>query len=95
MSNVGRVAIPAALRNGRRSGLSGGELRAARKELSRLERQIGKLEQREATLHDQLAAHATDYAKVAELDGELRAVRAEREQVEETWLTLADQVPGN
>ena len=74
-------------------GLSGGELRAARKELTRLERQIGKLEQREAELHDQLATHATDYVRVAELDGQLRAVRAEREQVEETWLALAERVP--
>ncbi|GAB2925759.1 ABC-F family ATP-binding cassette domain-containing protein [Micromonospora polyrhachis] len=73
-------------------GLSGGELRAARKELTRLERQVGKLEQREAQLHDQLATHATDYVKVAELDGQLRAVRAEREQVEESWLLLAEQV---
>ncbi|MEO3742573.1 ABC-F family ATP-binding cassette domain-containing protein [Plantactinospora sp. B5E13] len=75
------------------TGLSGGELRAARKELTRLERQISKLEQREATLHDQLATYATDYNKVAELDGQLRAVRAEREQTEEAWLALADQVP--
>ena len=73
-------------------GLTGGELRVARKELVRLERQIGKLEQREAALHGQLAVHATDYTKVAELDGQLRTVRAEREQTEEAWLTLAEQV---
>jgi ATPase subunit of ABC transporter with duplicated ATPase domains len=75
------------------AGRNAGEVRTARKELGRLERQIGKLEQREATLHDQLATHATDYAKVAELDGQLRAVRAEREQTEEAWLALAEQVP--
>ncbi|GAB3969043.1 ABC-F family ATP-binding cassette domain-containing protein [Plantactinospora veratri] len=75
------------------SALSGGELRSARKELSRLERQIGKLEQREAALHDQMAEHATDYTRIAELDGQLRAVRAEREQTEEAWLALAEQVP--
>ncbi|MDW5326448.1 ABC-F family ATP-binding cassette domain-containing protein [Plantactinospora sp. KLBMP9567] len=73
--------------------LSGGELRAARKELSRLERQIGKLEQREAALHNQMAEHATDYTRIAELDGQLRAVRAEREQTEEAWLALAEEVP--
>jgi ATPase subunit of ABC transporter with duplicated ATPase domains len=75
------------------NGLSGGELRAARKELTRLERQIGKLEQRESALHDQLAEHSTDYNRVAELDGQLRAVRAEREQTEEAWLALAEEVP--
>ncbi|WP_329104564.1 ABC-F family ATP-binding cassette domain-containing protein [Micromonospora sp. NBC_01699] len=75
--------------------LSAAEVRLAKKELSKLERQIGKLDQRESALHGQLAEYATDYAKVAELDGELRAVRAEREQIEESWLALAEQVPGS
>jgi ATPase subunit of ABC transporter with duplicated ATPase domains len=73
--------------------LSAGEARAARKELGRLERLVGKLEQREAALHDQLAAHATDYGKVAELDGQLRELRAERERTEEAWLALAERIP--
>ncbi|MEE6259532.1 ABC-F family ATP-binding cassette domain-containing protein [Plantactinospora sonchi] len=90
---VGGAPAVATTPDGAGTGLSGGELRAARKELTRLERQIGKLEQREATLHDQLATYATDYNKVAELDGQLRAVRAEREQTEEAWLALAEQVP--
>jgi hypothetical protein len=42
--------------------------RSAKKELARLERQIGKLEQREAELHAQLASNATDYEKVSALD---------------------------
>jgi ATP-binding cassette subfamily F protein uup len=67
-----------------------GDTRAARKELTRLERRIETLQKREATLHDQLAAHATDYAKVAELDAQLRDVVAEREAAEEAWLELAD-----
>jgi ABC-type multidrug transport system ATPase subunit len=84
---------PAAVPERTENGLSGGELRAARKELSRLERQIGKLEQRESALHDQLAENATDYGRITELDGQLRAVRAEREQTEEAWLKLAEQMP--
>jgi ATP-binding cassette subfamily F protein uup len=66
-----------------------GDTRAARKELTRLERRIDTLHKREATLHDQLAAAATDYARVAELDAELRSVVAEREATEESWLALA------
>jgi ABC-type multidrug transport system ATPase subunit len=73
-------------------GLSAGGLRTARKELNRLERQVAKLEQREADLHDQLAAHATDYEKVATLDAELRTARAEKEQAEVAWLELAERV---
>ncbi|AEB42813.1 ABC-F family ATP-binding cassette domain-containing protein [Micromonospora maris] len=75
------------------SGMSAAEARQARKELTRLERQVSKLEQKEATLLDQLAANATDYNKVAELDAQLNQVRAEREQIEETWLALADEIP--
>jgi hypothetical protein len=41
-------------------------------------------------LHDQLAANATDYARVADLDAELRDVVAEREAAEEAWLSLVD-----
>jgi ATPase subunit of ABC transporter with duplicated ATPase domains len=71
---------------------SAAELRNAKKELARLERQVGKLAEREAKLHEQLASHATDYEKVTTLDAELRAVRIEKEQTEDAWLVLADQV---
>ena len=73
--------------------MSAAEVRVAKKELSRLERQVGKLEQKEATLLDQLAANATDYAKVAELDAQLKELRAERERTEEAWLALAEELP--
>ena len=66
--------------------------RAATKELARLERMIAKLEQREAQLQEELAAHATDYVKLAELDAELRRVRAEREAAETRWLEVAEAV---
>ena len=58
-----------------------------------MEREVAKLERREAELLDQLAAHATDYARVTELDERLRAVRAERGQAEQAWLALADELP--
>lgn len=74
-------------------GFSAAEVRQARKELTRLERQLGKLDQRETTLLGQLAADATDYARVAELDTQLKDLRAERERIEETWMTLAEDLP--
>jgi ATPase subunit of ABC transporter with duplicated ATPase domains len=77
----------------RESPLGGAERRAAQKELARLERQVGKLEQREADLHEQLAVHATDYEKVTALDADLRAVQADRAATEEAWLELAERVP--
>ena len=71
---------------------SKGDSRAARKELIRLERQIATLEKREKALHGALATHATDFATVAELDAELRAVMADREAAEEQWLQLSDEL---
>jgi hypothetical protein len=71
---------------------SEGDLRSARKELARLERTIGRLEQREAQLHEDFAANATDYTRVTELDEQLRAVRAEREIAELQWLELAERI---
>jgi ABC-type multidrug transport system ATPase subunit len=73
-------------------GVEKADSRTARKELARLERTIGKLEQREAALHEEMAAHATDYARVSDLDAQLRSVRAEREAAETQWLELAEQV---
>ncbi|HEY3504016.1 MAG TPA: ABC-F family ATP-binding cassette domain-containing protein [Actinocatenispora sp.] len=73
-------------------GPSAAEVRAGRKELARLERLVARLETRETELHGQLAAHATDYAKVTELDAHLAEVRAELAAAEEEWLALADQI---
>ncbi len=69
-----------------------GDTRAARKEFSRVERDLDKLSRREEGLHTQIAEHATDHQKVQELDAALRELRAEREALESRWLELADEV---
>ena len=69
---------------------SAGEVRAARKEAARLERRLEKLSAEEERLHGQLAAAATDHARVLELDERLRAVLAEKDQVETDWLAAAE-----
>ena len=63
--------------------------RAAKKELDRLDRQIARAGEREAKLHAELAASATDYAKLTDLGAQLAAVEAERADLEERWLELA------
>jgi ATP-binding cassette subfamily F protein uup len=67
-----------------------GEQRAARKEMSRLERAISRLQAREDKLHAELAEKATDHEAVLALDAELRDVVAERESLEEQWLVAAE-----
>jgi ATPase subunit of ABC transporter with duplicated ATPase domains len=68
------------------------DLRAARKDLARLERQVTRLQDKAVQLHEQLATHATDYEKVTALDTELRAVTVELAEAEQAWLELAERV---
>ncbi len=68
--------------------------RLARKELQRLERQIEKLTAREASLSEQLAAHATDYEKLTTLGAELRQAQEEKAGLEERWLDVAAGLDG-
>jgi ABC transport system ATP-binding/permease protein len=75
------------------TGLSAADLRAARKDLSRLERQLAKLDERERKINESLAGHGSDYDKLIALDAELKTVQGERSQVEEAWLELAERVP--
>jgi ATP-binding cassette subfamily F protein uup len=73
-------------------GLSSGDLRAARKELARVERELERLTRRESKLHAELAEHATNPDRVLELDSALRDMVAEREALEERWMELAELV---
>jgi ATPase subunit of ABC transporter with duplicated ATPase domains len=68
--------------------------RAAKKELDRLDRQIARAGEREAKLHAELAANATDYAKLTALGAQLTAVEAERSDLEERWLEVASSLEG-
>ena len=64
-------------------------MRAARKDVTRIERQLSKLADREKELHAALAEAATDYVAAAKLDSELRALQVTRAQLEEDWLDAA------
>ncbi len=69
---------------------SAADQRAAKKELQKIERQLDKVSEKETKLHAQIAEHATDFAKVAELDARLRELAGEREELELRWLELAE-----
>ncbi|MEU4158435.1 ABC-F family ATP-binding cassette domain-containing protein [Actinoplanes sp. NPDC026670] len=74
------------------SGLSAGELRQAKKDLARLERQMEKLSDREAKINESLAEHGSNYDKLVELEAQLKTVQQEKAETEEAWLELAEQV---
>ena len=61
-----------------------------RKELARLERSPSRLAEREARLHQQMAEAASDHEAALALDVQLRAVHAEKDEVEQAWLDAAE-----
>jgi ATP-binding cassette subfamily F protein uup len=69
---------------------SAADQRAAKKELQKIERQLDRISEKESRLHAQIAENATDFAKVADLDAQLRALTGEREELELRWLELAE-----
>jgi len=80
---------------------AGAQIRAARKdaqrsqrELKRLERAIEQLAARETLLNEQMAASATDHARLAELQSELEHLAAERGQLETSWLETSESLEG-
>jgi ATP-binding cassette subfamily F protein uup len=72
--------------------VSAAERRSAQKELQRVERRMDRITRREAELHELMAAAANDYARLAELDSEAKALATERGELEEVWLEQAEIV---
>jgi ATPase subunit of ABC transporter with duplicated ATPase domains len=71
-------------------GPSAAEIRAARKEMARIERRLDRITAEEERLHDELARHAADHQTVLGLDADLRAIQRERESLETDWLSAAE-----
>jgi len=76
---------------------AGAQIRAARKEAQRVERELKRMEraieqlaERETALNEEMAVHATDHARLAELQAELEQVATERETLEASWLEASE-----
>jgi ATP-binding cassette subfamily F protein uup len=65
-------------------------VRAARKEVARLERRLERLTERAAELHEEMAEAATDHVRLRELQHELEQVSADKDRLEEEWLQAAE-----
>ena len=86
------VAAPHRRRRGRRPPARCGAPR--RRRLQRLERALERLGEREAALHEAMAASATDHVRLRELQAELAAAGAERERLEAAWLEASEALEG-
>jgi ATPase subunit of ABC transporter with duplicated ATPase domains len=72
------------------SALAGADRRAAEKEVVSLERRLEKLRLQVQATHEELAAHdPADYLGLQRIDGELRALESQTDELEERWLELS------
>jgi len=69
---------------------SAAEVRAARKDMSRIERRLDRISDEEARLHDEMARSAADHQVVLRLDADLRTLQRERDDLEADWLSAAE-----
>ena len=58
--------------------------------VARLDRHLERIAAREAELNAEIAAHAQDYEKLAELSARLDELAAEKDEVELEWLAAAE-----
>ena len=79
----------------------GARIRAARKqtqrserELTRLERALEQLAERESAVNEQMAANASDHARLATLQSELELLVSERSALETSWLQTSESLEG-
>lgn len=70
--------------------------RTLRKEMNKLERQIAKLDEREAAIHVDMtaASEVMDTGRLTDLDRELKALQADKESLEERWMEIGDELEG-
>lgn len=78
--------------------LSSQEERELTKEMNALERKMGKLDEQATKLNAEMAEVAAagdiDTAKLTELDGKLKDVTSQREELEMEWLELGEKLEG-
>ncbi|WP_104117845.1 ABC-F family ATP-binding cassette domain-containing protein [Arthrobacter sp. B1805] len=93
MTATGSAASPA-ISGGSTGGSSEAELRQARKDLARIERQITKVDAQKGKLQQQMndagAKADADFGHIAELDTRLKELQAEIEDLEAQWMEAAE-----
>jgi ATP-binding cassette subfamily F protein uup len=70
----------------------GAVLRAARREIRRIEAALDKVQAREASLAGEITMNSSDHVRLSALHTELDALSAEREELETAWLQASETV---
>ncbi len=61
-----------------------------KKDLARIESKLAKAEAKITRLQHDMSAAASDYERLAELNAQLQAAEARRDELEEAWLAAAE-----
>lgn len=88
-----RASVPTAkpaARSERTGPSSAAQIRAARKELARIEGRLAKLAERTDSIHAEMAAKAHDYPALERLQTEEAALSKEVAALEDSWLVAAE-----
>ena len=72
------------------AGPSAAQVRQARKDLARIEGQLGKIAQQREKLHAKMGEKASDYAALANLQGQDNELAEQAEALEMEWLEAAE-----
>ena len=72
------------------AGPSAAEVRQARKDLARIEGQLGRIAQQREKLHAEMGEKASDYAALAKLQGQDNELAQQAEALEMEWLDAAE-----
>ena len=83
-------AAPAPTGSSDRTPSDAAAARQARKDLARIESQLATVGSRIERLHDEMAAVAADYARLAALQAELDVATCRQTELEESWLVAAE-----
>ncbi len=78
----------------RRDRTPGAQRQAGRRELARLERELDRAQQRVTELETAMAGAATDAVRLRALTRELHTLGTQRDELEERWLELSEQLDG-
>ncbi|OFI37808.1 glycerophosphodiester phosphodiesterase [Arthrobacter sp. SW1] len=91
-SGTGPTAATGSAGTAPAGGPTEAEKREARKELNRIDRQLGKIAQQEEKLHTQMAAKSEsgDFDALSELNAKLQELLSEKEGLELEWLEAAE-----
>jgi len=91
----GAAASRASGASGAAPALTGAALRAAEKEVTSIDRRLGKLADQVAATHERLAQHdQSDYEGIGLISAELRALEDDIATLETRWLELTEQLEG-